>query len=120
MIKKNKTKRGRPALGDRVLAQLLSEIKVRLEEVILGDFQLLLFGSRARGNPDPDSDVDLMLILPDKKYSLELENEIRDSIYEFSLHTPYLFTALLVTKSLAQARAGFQVFASVEKEGISI
>jgi len=120
MVKKTKINRARSTLRDPILARNLRGIKLSLEEIIGKDFQLFLFGSRARGNPAPDSDVDLMLILPEEKLSLELENQIRDLIYEFSLNAPYLFSVMIVKKSLAQARAGFQVFAAVEKEGISI
>lgn len=76
MTKKNRIKRARSVKGDRVLSRLLVEIKRSLEQLISADFQLSLFGSRARGNPEPDSDVDLMLSIPDEKSSLELENKI--------------------------------------------
>ncbi len=42
--------------------------------------RVLLFGSHARGNPSDDSDVDLLVIMPTRKRTLEQALEIRKRI----------------------------------------
>lgn len=105
---------------DSALSQILSEMKAALCNVVGGEFRLILFGSRARGEPPPDSDVDLMVILPDETFSIETEEKVRNVVYDFALKTRYLFSVIVVSESLARERTGFQVFGAVEREGMTI
>jgi predicted nucleotidyltransferase len=107
-------------LPDRDLAKILLEIKDALRSVLKNGFQLILFGSWARGSATPDSDVDLMVILPDELETFQIKEKIRNTVYEFSLKTPYLFSLIIVSESLAREKAGFKVFKSVEEEGLVI
>ena len=107
-------------IKDRKLRKILKEIKAQLDEALKGDYQLLLFGSRSRGDWEKFSDVDLMVILNDAANNFQTKEKIRDIIYNFSLATPYLFSVIIVPESLADNRKGFLVFDSVEKEGIII
>lgn len=105
---------------DKNLEKILGEIHSSLDEFLDQQYKLILFGSRARGEGDEFSDVDLMVILDDKISHFETKEKIRDIIYDFSLKSPYLFSVMIVSKSLAQKRKGFLVFDSIEKEGILI
>jgi len=114
-------------IKDKNLGKILGEINSSLAEFLdrsygskFGQYKLILFGSRARGEEDEFSDVDLMLILDDKMSNFETKEKIRDIIHDFSLKYPYLFSVMIVSKSLAQKRKGFLVFDSLEKEGITI
>ncbi len=62
---------------------LLKRCKAAIKEV-LPDADLILYGSRARGQAAPDSDYDL-LVLTDKEAGLELEEEIRSAIFDLQL-----------------------------------
>ena len=46
------------------LAAILSELRTRFQ-VLYGDrlSQMVLYGSRARGDADPDSDIDVLVVL---------------------------------------------------------
>ncbi len=107
-------------IRDKVLIKILGEIKSLLSQFLEGKYQLILFGSRARGEESEFSDVDLMVILDDNIYDFEIKEKIRDIIHDFSLKYPYLFSVLIVSQSLAKKRKGFLVFDSIEKEGIVI
>jgi predicted nucleotidyltransferase len=39
--------------------------------------RIILFGSHAYGQPTPDSDVDLMVLMPEKRWSRRMATEIR-------------------------------------------
>ena len=115
-----KSSRTAQAGPDHELRSILAEIKAAVSAAAGSDFRLLLYGSYARGEQTPESDVDLMLILPDELMTFRTTNELRNTIYDFSLRTPYLFSVLIVSQSTFHERAGFLVFASVEREGVLI
>jgi hypothetical protein len=50
-----------PAMKDQEMKNMLDEITRRIREVSDPE-QIILFGSRARGDSRPDSDVDLLII----------------------------------------------------------
>ncbi len=107
-------------IKDKILEKILREIDLLLKRFLNGEYKLILFGSRARGEESEFSDVDLMVILDDKISNFETKEKIRDIIHDFSLKYPYLFSVMIVSKSIAQKRKGFLVFDSIEKEGIVI
>ena len=107
-------------IKDKNLEKILRETDFLLKQFLKGEYQLILFGSRARGEESEHSDVDLMVILDDKISNFETKEKIRDIIHDFSLKYPYLFSVIIVSKSLAEKRKGFLVFDSIEKEGIAI
>jgi predicted nucleotidyltransferase len=107
-------------IKDKRLGKILLEINSLLSEFLEGTYQLILFGSRARGEESEFSDVDLMVILDDNTSNFETKEKIRDIIHDFSLRYPYLFSVMIASKSIAQKRKGFLVFDSLEKEGIVI
>jgi predicted nucleotidyltransferase len=114
-------------IKDKNLEKILGEINFSLEQFLnqsygstIGQYKLIPFGSRARGEEDEFSDVDLMVILEDKICNFENRENIRDIIYDFSVKYPYLFSVMTVPKSFAQRYKGFPVFDSIEKEGIVI
>lgn len=105
-------------IKDKNLRKILGEINISLDEFLNKRYQLVLFGSRTRGEEDEFSDVDLMVILDDGICNFETKEKIRDIVYDFTLKSPYLFSVMIVSRSLAQKRKGFLVFNSIEKEGI--
>jgi predicted nucleotidyltransferase len=50
------------ATADNILNAMAGQIVRRFQPV-----QIILFGSRARGDAKPNSDVDLLVVLPDAK-----------------------------------------------------
>lgn len=74
---------------------LHSEIAARLQRAVPELLDVLLFGSRARGDHRPDSDVDLVLILPDAADATEVLLRARKSLR----HLGVGFDLLLLTRA---------------------
>ena len=102
------------------LKQTLEAVKADIRNVVGDDFQLIIFGSHARGSAGQDSDVDLMIVLPDAANTLQIEQQVRDIVYDYAYKTDFPFSALIVGEKLARQMSGFMVFASVEREGITV
>lgn len=107
-------------IKDKKLEEILLEIDSLLNQFLEGKYQLIIFGSRSRGDEDEFSDVDLMVILDDQLSNFKTKEKIRDIVHDFSLKYSYLFSVMIVSKSLAEKRKGFLVFNSIEKERIFI
>ena len=53
--------------------------------------EVILYGSRAKGNAGPDSDYDL-LVLIDEHVTLEKEDDIRQQLFQIELETETVIT----------------------------
>jgi predicted nucleotidyltransferase len=60
--------------------------------------EIILYGSRARGDDRPDSDWDI-LILTDYPVDLEKEREFRNNLYDLELETGESFSLFIYSKS---------------------
>ncbi len=110
----------RGTVTDSKLASLLGEVGRAVTSAAGRRARLYLFGSYARGDAGQYSDVDLLVILADEVASLETEDRVRDAIYEFSLKSDYILSAMVVSESQAEEMSGVGVFAEVEREGVAI
>jgi predicted nucleotidyltransferase len=72
-------------------------IKNKISEIDI-NAQVILFGSRARGDERSDSDWDL-LILTDYQVSLEKEREFRRKLYELELELGESFSIFAYSKT---------------------
>jgi len=98
--------------------EALNELKSRLKKQI-PDTEIILYGSKARGDSEEFSDIDL-LILMDKKVDKKLKEKIIDIRYDIELKYDVVFGLVIENKnfwdsSLANAMPFHQ---NVEKEGI--
>jgi len=82
--------------------------------------EVILYGSRARGDEKPDSDWDL-LILTDAEAGIELERKFRDKLYDLQLETDEVFSVFVFSKDEWHSRQRITpFFHHVEREGIGI
>jgi predicted nucleotidyltransferase len=82
--------------------------------------QIILFGSRARGDERTDSDWDL-LILTDYPVSLNKEREFRNHLYDLELETGEPFSLFAYSKVDWETKQKITPFyQSVTKEGICL
>ena len=51
------------------------------------DAEIVLFGSRARGEATSDSDWDILILLNDLNVDINLEKEYREELFEVELET---------------------------------
>ena len=62
-----------------------AEIIARIRAVAPASTQILLFGSRARGDGRADSDVDLLLIVPDSSDTRAVNRQVRMALWGLGL-----------------------------------
>ena len=66
-------------------------------EKIDSSAEVILYGSRARGDAKPESDYDL-LILSDGLVTLEREDVLRRQIFPIEIETGVVFTVILISR----------------------
>ena len=80
--------------------------------------EIILFGSRARGDARPNSDWDVLVLL-DGKVTPEREEVLFKLLYQIELATEEVFSPLVYEKSYSQqALKGGPLYQNVNQEGI--
>ena len=75
---------------------LLKRIRTAIEKID-SSAEVILYGSRARGDAKPESDYDL-LILTDGLVTLEGEDILRRQLFPIEIETGAVFTVILVSR----------------------
>lgn len=98
-----------------------TDFNLKIKEAILRiepDAEVILFGSRARGDHRPDSDWDL-LVVTDQAESSDLKFNIRNQLAEFLFNEGVLLTALFLRKDVwAAGSSPSPVISEIRKEGV--
>ena len=102
------------------LRETLEAVKAEIQRIAGDGARMIVYGSYARGEERDDSDVDLMVILPDEKYTFEIKDEIHDAVFEIGYEAEFLISIFFASESIARKFEGFKVFASVEREGVLV
>ena len=80
--------------------------------------EVILYGSRARGDERTDSDWDI-LILTDYAIDLQIERKFRDNLYDLELETGEPFSVFAYSKNDWQTKQRITPFyQNVTQEGI--
>lgn len=78
--------------------------------------EIILFGSRARGDWRKDSDWDFLILL-DEEISESLKREIRDRLYEVELETDEVISTIIENKKDWLRYEITPLYKNIEKEG---
>ncbi len=99
--------------------EILNDLKTHLQEHYPKALrEVVLFGSRAHGNAQEDSDYDILIIL-NKNYTAEDENQILDLCYDINLKYDILIDAhLLSVQELNTLRGRQPIFINALDTGI--
>ena len=82
--------------------------------------EVILYGSRARGDERTDSDWDI-LILTDYSADLKTEQRFRDELYDLELETGETFSVFVYSKNNWTTKQRITPFyQNVNQEGISL
>ena len=81
--------------------------------------EIVLFGSRARGDWRKDSDWDFLILLK-AEISEPLKREIRDKIYEIELETEEVISTLIENKRDWLKYEITPLYQNIEKEGKTV
>jgi predicted nucleotidyltransferase len=80
---------------------------------------VILFGSRARGESSPLSDWDILILLQRSKVNRMLEKEFRDVLFEVALEVGEPISTLVFSKNEWETRhVVTPLYQNVKKEGI--
>ena len=96
----------------------------RIKSIILEkepEARIILYGSRARGNPHPESDWDLIILLNKEIITPNEEKKITYSLYDFGLETGEVFSAMIYSEKEWNTKYKVTPFyTNVMEEGILI
>jgi predicted nucleotidyltransferase len=84
-----------------------------------GDAEIILFGSRARGDHKKDSDWDI-LILTNKEEDVNLKNSILDKVFDLELEHTQAISTMIVDKQTWEDWAVMPLYKNIAKEGIAL
>jgi uncharacterized protein len=100
------------------------EIKYRISSGIKDkdpQAEIILYGSRARGDNHPDSDWDILVITPRDKVTFEYESQLRDPIFDIELESGQIISLIVYSKSDWTNKMTYSpLYSNVKKEGIKI
>jgi len=95
----------------------------RIKSIILEkepDARIILYGSRARGNPHPESDWDLLILLK-KEITPEIEKRIYYALFDFGLETEEVYSAMIYSeKEWTTKYKVTPLYMNVMEEGVTI
>lgn len=98
----------------------LKELKKRLKEKF-DDVEIILFGSKARGDYDEESDMDL-LILINAPINSKIEEEITEITYDIELKYNVVFGKIIENREFWNSRLAkaMPLHWEIDKEGVRL
>lgn len=81
--------------------------------------EIILYGSRTRGDAEPESDYDL-LILTDEEATLEREDFFRRQLFTIELETGAVLTAIQLRKKdwISPLYSAMPLYQNIKRQGI--
>lgn len=99
--------------------QILLKIKNSIKGID-SNAEIILFGSRARGNNTDISDWDI-LVLIDNNDTDDVEDKFRNYLYDIELETGQIISALVYSKNYWFTRLRYSpLFYNISKDGIHL
>lgn len=80
---------------------------------------VILFGSRARGDFNTDSDWDFLILTP-QKLTIDYRNKIRDSLYLIELESEEIISSVIENTHEWEKYIHSEFYKNVTREGIEI
>lgn len=81
--------------------------------------EIILFGSRARGDSRKDSDWDFLILL-NEEVSERLKREIRDRLFEVELATEEVISTIIENKQNWLRHQITPLYQNIKKEGVEV
>ncbi|MCL4415510.1 MAG: nucleotidyltransferase domain-containing protein [Actinobacteria bacterium] len=100
---------------DLIVKQVADTLKKELKEQIN---DVILFGSRARGDFQSESDYDILVLVTKK--TKELRDKIDEIVWEIAWEHNVVITAFIYEKSRFENDRFEPLFMNIQKEGVLI
>ena len=81
--------------------------------------EVILFGSRARGDYSIESDWDFLILL-NSSITNELEKTVRNKLYEIELETGEIITSIIEEKTEWEKYGQTRIYRNIEEQGILV
>jgi len=98
-------------------AEILKEIKQVVLEVDPAA-EVVLFGSRARGDFHDESDWDILILVDKEETDFNFKRQIRRALYELELKQGTVISSVITNKKFWQDISVTPLYKEVEKDGI--
>lgn len=104
-------------MTDQELLQAVKAIILRFDP----NAQVILYGSRARGDAQPDSDWDFLVLLENEP-ECTLETAIERALYRLEIESGALLNAIIHSKAYwrSQLAQAMPFHENVEREGVAV
>lgn len=105
-------------LSDQEKEAIRDAVRILKSEFPVRD--VVLFGSKARGDDDPDSDIDLLLVTKRSIHWRERQAIIH-TLFDLGMKYDVIFSILDITESEFQKGifTAFPIYGEIEKEGVA-
>ncbi len=101
-----------------------SEILSKIRQVVYSsypDAEIILYGSRARGDSKKLSDWDLLILLNFPEITFNIETKLIDDLYDIEIDTGEVISTLLYTKKDWNEYHTFTpLYGNIQKDGIRL
>lgn len=100
--------------------KIVKKFKNHLHASDVRDFEIIVFGSRARGEADEDSDLDILVIVPN--YTKSIRELIRHCAWEVGFENDIIIQTIIMTKEESQnsPQRSSLLMNAVNREGIRV
>ncbi len=104
---------------DKVDLEITKRLDRRLREE-LGKVEVIIYGSRARGNSEPDSDLDVCIIV--EKLNKKTRDKVFTIAWETSLREGIVITPLIFERKEWEDSPLLEspIYNNIQKEGIRV
>jgi len=83
--------------------------------------QVILYGSRARGDARKDSDWDILILIDSNKVTNEIEDSFRDDLYNLELESGQIISTFIYSKNHWKTSLVYSpLYKNVIKEGVRL
>ena len=102
------------------LSGIFPQLRARFQDLFGAELQqLVLFGSRARGDAEPDADIDLLVVLKSEAAIGQYREFANDIICELSLKYDAVVSCVFTTSAQFK-QSGMPFYRNVRREGVPL